>query len=363
MCIIAGYSGNKQAAPILIEMLKKTEFIDGGLSTGIATIHDGKLYMRKVLGDVDTLLRETDALSLPGTTGISHSRTSDNFITHAHPQLSDDGLLAAVDNGTMIQALCPEFEEVSNGIMAELISKGIKVKSEVNANCGYKKLPNGNGYHETELWSLYIGDKVKNSPKEALAKDIADATRDIITKLPADIITLNIHANLPDTITIGNVTRPMSVGFGDGETYLATVPLAFPDEIGKRPIIHLPPTSISQATPDGIKILSTSLDSVKVEQIDYRIAARIRGDMEKILKGKKDAPVSIYDMPFRKEWEEVWSEPRVDCIYKNPNGLMKPYAAIMYEGLWSFHKEGRLHRIVAEDPRKPGHKQMKFWID
>ena len=47
MCIIAGYSGNKPAAPILIEMLKKAEYIDGGLSTGIATIHEGKLYMRK----------------------------------------------------------------------------------------------------------------------------------------------------------------------------------------------------------------------------------------------------------------------------------------------------------------------------
>ena len=70
MCIIAGYSGNRRAAPILIDMLKKTEYIDGGLSTGIATIHEGKLYMRKVVGDVDTLLAETDALDLPGTTGI-----------------------------------------------------------------------------------------------------------------------------------------------------------------------------------------------------------------------------------------------------------------------------------------------------
>ena len=170
MCIIAGYTGNRAAAPILIEMLKKTEYIDGGLSTGIATIHEGKLHVRKVLGDVDTLLRETDALSLPGTTGIIHSRTNNNFITFAHPQLSDDGKLAAVDNGTMHQALCPEFEAESNGIMAELISRGITVRSEVEADCGYKKLPNGNGYHETELWALYIGDKVKNSKKTRSAR-------------------------------------------------------------------------------------------------------------------------------------------------------------------------------------------------
>ena len=96
MCVIAGYTGKKRAAPLLVEMMKKTEYIDGGLSTGIATIHEGKLYTRKVLGDVATLLRETDALSLPGTTGIIHSRTSNNFLSHAHPQISDDGKLAAV---------------------------------------------------------------------------------------------------------------------------------------------------------------------------------------------------------------------------------------------------------------------------
>lgn len=360
MCIIAGYSGNKQAAPILVEMLKKTEYIDGGLSTGIATIHEGKLYTRKILGDVEKLISETDALSLPGTTGIIHSRTSNNYLSHAHPQVSDDGKLAAVDNGTMIQTLCDEFANESNGIMAELINKGIKVKSEIDTPNGYQRLPNGHGYHETELWALYIGEAVKNSPKERLAEDIAASTKDIIERLPADIITLNIHADLPDTITIGNVTRPMSCGFGDGETYLATVPLAFPEEIGKNPIIHLPPTSISRATPNGIEILSTSLKGTRVEQIDYRIAARIRTDMEKFLKGRKDNPVSIYDLPFRTEWNEVWSGEAVDSIYKNPNGLLKPYAAIMYECLWSFHKEGVLHSVLGEKNNKT---YLKFWID
>ena len=44
MCNISGYAGTKRAAPILIEMLKKQEFFDGGLSTGIATVDDkGKI--------------------------------------------------------------------------------------------------------------------------------------------------------------------------------------------------------------------------------------------------------------------------------------------------------------------------------
>ena len=111
MCIIAGYAGKRNAAPILIDMLKKTEYMDGGLSTGIATIHNGKLYTRKVLGDVDTLIRETDAMNLPGTTGIIHSRTSNDFISCAHPFLSADGKLATVENGTTFGTGSKEFFE------------------------------------------------------------------------------------------------------------------------------------------------------------------------------------------------------------------------------------------------------------
>ena len=46
MCNIAGYIGSKQAAPIIVEMLRKQEGWDSGYYTGIATIHDGKLYRR-----------------------------------------------------------------------------------------------------------------------------------------------------------------------------------------------------------------------------------------------------------------------------------------------------------------------------
>ena len=83
MCNLAGYAGNRQAAPILIEMIKKQQYFDGGMSTGIATVHDGKLYTAKVIGDVDVLLKETDALNFPGTIGIMHSRPSGNFLEHA----------------------------------------------------------------------------------------------------------------------------------------------------------------------------------------------------------------------------------------------------------------------------------------
>ena len=368
MCIIAGYSGNKQAAPILIEMLKKTEFIDGGLSTGIATIHEGKLYTRKVVGDVDTLLRETDALGLPGTTGIIHSRTGGNHVEHAHPFTSDDGKLALVLNGTACGGGTAEFYKVQNEIMNSFFDRGLKIKSAVFKNDPEKPSPrllkNGYNYHDSEPYALIVGDAVKDSPKETICDDIALATKKSLETLPIDVITLCVHANLPDTITIGTVTRPMAVGFGDGETYLATCALAFPEEIQKRPVTFLPPTTIAQVTPGGLNIRSTSFEDVRVEQIDYRVAKLVREEMERVFTGKKDDPQSIYALPFHTDWDELmWQKPLVDSKYALEGSRLKPVACAIYEGLWSFHKEGRLHWVIGEDPRKPGHKQTKFWID
>ena len=366
MCIIAGYAGNKPAAPILIEMLKKAEYIDGGLSTGIATIHEGKLYMRKVLGDVDTLLSETDALSLPGTTGIIHSRTSNNYLTHAHPQLSADGKLAAVDNGTMAPVLCDGFADVSNRIMNEFKTLGIEIKSEVDEPIGYKVLSNGHGYHETELWPLYIGERVKNSTKETLADDIANATREIISILPADIITANVHSDLPDTITLGTVTRPMAVGIGDGESFMCTTALALPEYVQNRPIVFIPPTTVARVTPCGVNILSTVIDGTGVEQIDFRTARLAREDMEKRLKVGEENAISIYDLPFYTEWNRFWLAPLIDCKYKSDNTSfpLKPFASLIYEGLWSFHKEGRLRMKLGKRTLPDGseRKIVKFWL-
>ena len=75
VCNIAGYAGERRAAPILIEMIRRQESLNGGHYTGIATIHEGKLYYAKLVGDLDRLLEKTGAADLPGTVGVIHSRT------------------------------------------------------------------------------------------------------------------------------------------------------------------------------------------------------------------------------------------------------------------------------------------------
>ena len=356
MCNIAGYTGTRRAAPILIEMMRKEQFYDGGQSTGIATIHEGKLYYAKVLGDIDTLLRTTDAMNFPGTTGIIHSRPSGNLQSHAHPFVAEDNKTALVLNGTLRDVATPEFYRHSNEIMQGFFDRGITIKTAYARKDDGKParvLKNGLGYHDSEPYAQMIGDYIGKLGRSPSREDLTDAVAAAVSEIPADIVTLAIHADLPDTITVGDITRPMVAGFGDGETYLATTALAFPEAVQQRPILPLPPTSVSSVTPEGVKVVRTALDGVRVEQIDYRIAATIYRRMEELLKHAGEEGASLYDMPCYDAWRDVWSEPLVDCTYAKDGGLLKPYATILYEALWAFYKEGRLRERLGERKGKP----------
>ena len=91
MCNIAGYVGTREATPILLEMIRVQEGINGGFYTGLA-VHDGeKLHFRKLRGDLDKLLQETDARTLTGCCGMIHSRTpSGGPGLWAHPFHSEE---------------------------------------------------------------------------------------------------------------------------------------------------------------------------------------------------------------------------------------------------------------------------------
>jgi hypothetical protein len=367
MCIIAGYSGNRRAAPILIDMLKKTEYIDGGLSTGIATIHEGKLYMRKVVGDVDTLLSETDALELPGTTGIIHSRTGGDHVETAHPFLSDDGNLALVSNGTSWGCATEEFFAAENKRMNEFLDRGMKIRSAVFKPQDTTKriLKNGYGYHVAEPYALIVGEKVKDSTSETIRDDMAVAMREALEEFPIDVINVAVHANLPETITVTTVTRPMAIGFGKGEIYMCTTPFGLPESVTRGSVFFTPPTTVVQVTPNGAEIRSTEFEDTRVEQIDFRIAKEVRVELEKLLKVGEENAIDIYDIPFYTDWDKIWSKPLVDSKYVLENSRLKPVAPVLYEGLWSFYKEGRLKMKLGTRLNSKGieKKIMKFWLE
>jgi len=357
MCNIAGYTGNKRAAPILIDMLRREQYIDGGMSTGIATIHDGKLYYTKVLGDVDVLLRETDALNFPGTVGIAHSRPGGNYVSHAHPFVDKDEKLAVVLNGTLRGVGTPEFFDAEHDAMQSFLDRGFPIRSAVPGT-GFKPLSNGMGHHDTEVYALWTGDTVDSGSD--VRTDVVRGLRDSMDTLPADIVILCIHALLEGTITVGKITRPAIVGIGDGESYVATTALAFPNDVTIRNTMPLPVCSVSQITPGAVKVTDAKFENVRIEEPTARMYAMAYKRLEALMIGQKDNPKSVYDFGFYNAWRDMWSQPLVDCKYSKAGDMLKPTACVMYETLEAFDREGRLHSVLGERNGKP---ITKFWLE
>ena len=138
MCNIAGYVGIRPAAPILIEMIRRQEGLAGGYYTGLATIHEGRIHYVKLTGDVDRLLAETDALSLPGTIGIIHSRSkAGGGDEWAHPFVDaarGEPTIAYVANGSL--GCFAHRQEEYNTLSASLIDEGYPMLSRVRIDHG-----------------------------------------------------------------------------------------------------------------------------------------------------------------------------------------------------------------------------------
>lgn len=126
MCGIIGFSGARQAAPILLSGLKTLEY-RGYDSAGIAVLGEKEIRSLKVKGRIGELEKQSDGgRLLPGTTGMGHTR----WATHgepsevnAHPQFSSDGSFAVVHNG-----IIENYAELK----AMLESKGVTFRSETD---------------------------------------------------------------------------------------------------------------------------------------------------------------------------------------------------------------------------------------
>ena len=332
MCNIAGYTGSRRAAPILLEMLRHQQYMDGGYSAGIATIHEGKIYTVKILGDVDDLIRQTEAMDFPGTYGIAHTRPIGTRVSHAHPFLDRDEKLALVLNGTLRDVDGEAFRTVSNAIMQDFFDRGFPLRTLVPAESPYT-LKNGLFYHDTEPYAMMMGEKIADgaSPAEALAQSLS--------ALPADIVTMAIHTDHPGEVYSGRITRPTAVAVGDGETFLSTSEIAFPEDV---PILHrtyTPCASVCVATPGGFSLTPAKLTNVRVEEITPALHMEAYRRMEEMFL-KTDRPLSVYDFPFYEEWRDLWQQPHTDCIYDNGKGLLKPYGDLCYRVLGDFYREG-----------------------
>jgi glucosamine--fructose-6-phosphate aminotransferase (isomerizing) len=135
MCGIIGFTGKREAAPILLDGLKRLEY-RGYDSSGLVTGAADRLHVRKKAGRIAVLARAVADTPAPGHFGVSHTR----WATHggatdanAHPHTDAAGDIALVHNGVIenylglkhqLQAAGVEFHsETDTEVLAHLIAK------------------------------------------------------------------------------------------------------------------------------------------------------------------------------------------------------------------------------------------------
>src|SRR6266436_6611739 len=161
MCGIVGYVGKLQAAPILLEGLRRLEY-RGYDSAGLSVLNAGELQTRKEKGRIDEgLARLLQALPAAGQLGIGHTR----WATHgppsdenSHPHLDQSGKIAVVHNGVI---------ENYDRLKERLLAAGHTFQSST----------------DTEVLAHLIGEyfeKRKKSEPCPLASAVCDALREVI---------------------------------------------------------------------------------------------------------------------------------------------------------------------------------------
>ncbi len=189
MCGIVGYIGRRDAAPLIVEGLKKLEY-RGYDSFGVATLGNG-LEMAKYQGRISE--KANTAAMLRGKIGIGHTRWATHGIPNdlnAHPHTDCSGKIAVVHNGII---------ENYADLKRELQSRGHVFRSET----------------DTEVIVHLIEEEYEKKP------DLLSAVNTIIPRLHGSYAILVI-ASEEERIIAARQASPLVIGIGDGEYFAAS---------------------------------------------------------------------------------------------------------------------------------------------
>jgi glucosamine--fructose-6-phosphate aminotransferase (isomerizing) len=195
MCGIVGILSEHEAAPTLVEALKRLEY-RGYDSAGIATVNAGKLDRRRAVGKLVNLSDLLTHDPLAGKVGIGHTRWATHggpTVKNAHPHQS--GPVAVVHNG-----IIENFKELRE----ELAEKGYTPESET----------------DTETISLLT----QSFLDQGLAP--RDAAEQAIARLDGAFALAFVFDGEDDLIVAARKGSPLAVGYGDGEMYLGSDAIA-----------------------------------------------------------------------------------------------------------------------------------------
>ncbi len=267
MCGIVGYTGPKEAYPIVITGLKRLEY-RGYDSTGVALLNGGlKVYKKK--GRVAELEEAIVGKNLHSHTGIGHTR----WATHgepsdinAHPHVSANGKLAMIHNGII---------ENYAQLKKELTNKGYTFTSET----------------DTEVLLNFIEDIKENNKC-----DLEEAVRVALKRVTGAYVILLLDEDNPDTIIAARKGSPLVIGVGKGEHFLGSD--ASPMLEYTKEVVYVNDYELAIVRPGELILKNLGNEKITpfVTKLDMELAAIEKGGYDHfMLKEIFEQPSTIHD--------------------------------------------------------------------
>ena len=250
MCGIVGFTGKQNAAPILLDGLKKLEY-RGYDSAGIAVEHGGAISLSKVSGRIANLCEKTeDGKNLPGFSGIGHTRWATHGAptdANAHPHMSCDGRFSVVHNGIIENYM--ELRE-------ELSAKGYTFNSQTDTEVIV---------HLLEMY--YDGD-------------LKAAVMRTTSRLEGSYALGVLCSDCPGKIMAVREASPLILGIGVGENFFAsdvTALVAY-----TRNALYLDDGEFAELTPESITVYDCTGAAIQkpISRITWSIEAAEKGGYE-----------------------------------------------------------------------------------
>jgi len=247
MCGIVGYTGPREAGPILLEGLARLEY-RGYDSAGIALVTpEGELFVEKRAGKLERLRAALADGTPRAGVGLAHTR----WATHgrpndlnAHPHVDCTGEITVIHNG-----IIENFRE----LRAELEARGHTLVSETDT------------------------ETIAHLVEEAYQGDIGEAVRRALRRLEGAYAIAVMHRAEPERIVGARMNVPLVVGVGDGENFLASDVAALLAHTNR--VIFLEEGDVAELDPNAVRI--TALDGTPrdraIHTIDWTIEADERG--------------------------------------------------------------------------------------
>ena len=250
MCGCVGFTGPAQAAPILLDGLRRLEY-RGYDSAGVAVADAGRIEMVKASGSVANLAGKTsDGAALSGTCGIAHTRWATHGAptdTNAHPHLSEHGLFAVVHNGII---------ENFAALRAELEAGGIAFRSET----------------DTEVVAHLLEKYYDGDFKRAVMRTAA--------RLEGSYVLGVLCAREPGRLFCVKEAGPLILGLGVGENYFASDVTALVART--KNVVYMDDGELAELTPERVTVYDrTGREIAKdVSHVVWNVEAAEKGGYE-----------------------------------------------------------------------------------